>query len=82
MSNRHTIAPAIQVGDTVAFTDGYIDRHSQYPNDLKSAQGQVKTLHRLKSGIILADIDWNKPGFPKRVSLKNLTKVGTASFAQ
>jgi hypothetical protein len=41
-----------------------------------SAQGKVKALHRLDSGIILADIAWNKPGLPMRVNVKNLCCLG------
>jgi hypothetical protein len=79
-SNRSTVSPAIQVGDTVAYTDTFIDRHSRYPNDLQSAQGVVKALHTLDSGMILADIDWNRPGHSKRINLKNLTKVEPVSL--
>jgi hypothetical protein len=79
-SIRSRISPAIGVGDTVAYTDTFIDRHSRYPNDLQSAQGLVRALHTLESGIILADIDWNRPGLSKRINLKNLTKVVSASL--
>lgn len=82
MSNRSTVALAIQVGDTVVYSDAFIDRHSGYPNDLKWAEGRVRALHNLKGGIVLADIDWNKPGLPKRVNVKNLTKVPTHLLAK
>jgi hypothetical protein len=62
----------IQVGDTVAYTHKFLDRNSRYPNDLPSANGTVKALHRLDNGIVLADIDWNRSGLPKRVNVKNL----------
>jgi hypothetical protein len=42
---------------------------------MPSAQGKVKAVHRLDKGIILADIEWNQPGLPKRVDVKNLTKT-------
>ncbi len=80
MSNKSKTAHAIQVGDTVAYTDSFLDRQNQYPNNMASAQGKVKALHHLDSGIILADIEWNEPGLSKRVNLKNLTtKKATAS---
>jgi hypothetical protein len=82
MSNRSTVPPAIREGDTVAYTEAFIDRNSRYPNDLKAAQGRVKALHNLESGIILADVDWNKPGLPKRVNLKNLTKAVPVLLAE
>jgi hypothetical protein len=65
----------ITIGDTVAYTDSFIDRHSRYPSGIQSAQGKVTALHTLKSGSILADIQWNKPGLPKRVNIKNLTLI-------
>jgi hypothetical protein len=40
----------------------------------------VKLLHHLDEGIILADIEWNKPGLPKRVNVKNLTKTEAAAL--
>jgi hypothetical protein len=82
MSNRSKVSPAVQVGDTVAYTDSFIDRHSRYHNEMQSAQGKVKALHQLQSGSVLADINWNKPGLPKRVNIKNLTKAITASLEQ
>jgi len=65
----------IEVGDTVAYSDTFIKRQNRYPTDMPSAQGKVKVLHRLDTGVILADIAWNKPGLPKRVNVKNLTKM-------
>ena len=62
----------IAVGDSVAYTDSFLDRNSRYPSDMPSAQGKVKALHYLASGMILADIEWNKTGLPKRVNVKNL----------
>lgn len=82
-SQRPRIAehpPGIQVGDTVAYSQAYLDRNSRYPNGLAAAEGTVKALHRLESGTVLADIDWNKPGLPKRVNVKNLApRHATAS---
>jgi hypothetical protein len=49
---------------------------------MPSAQGKVKVLHRLDTGVILADIAWNKPGLPKRVNVKNLTKTQAAASGQ
>ena len=45
------------------------------PSDLRSARGKVTTLRRLDSGVILADIEWDVHGLPKRVNIKNLTKA-------
>jgi hypothetical protein len=72
--------PGIQVGDTVAYSQAFLDRNSRYPNGLAAAQGRVKALHRPDNGTLLADIDWNNLGLPKRVNVKNLApKPATAS---
>lgn len=73
---------AIEVGDTVAYSDTFLDRQNLCPSDMPSAQGKVTVLHRLDSGVILADIAWNKPGLPKRVNVKNLTKTPAAALGQ
>lgn len=74
MPNRSRVVPAIQVGDTVAYTDTFIERHGPHLKDAQSAQGQVTALHNLESGATLADIEWSKPGLPKRVNVKKLIK--------
>jgi hypothetical protein len=70
-----TTQDRIEAGDNVAYAQAFLDRHSQYPNGMPAAQGTVKQLHRLDNGTVLADIEWNKPGLPKRVNVKNLTKA-------
>jgi hypothetical protein len=49
---------------------------------MQSAQGKVRALHKLESGIVMADIDWNKPGLPKRANIKNLTRMEDARVAR
>ena len=65
----------IIVGDSVAYSASFLNRQNQYPSNMQSAQGKVKALHYLDKGIVLADIEWNKPGLPKRVNAKNLTRA-------
>jgi hypothetical protein len=72
----------IGVGDTVAYAQAFLDRHSQSSKAMPTAQGTVKALHRLQNGTILADIEWNKPRLPKRVNIKNLTKVKASPLAE
>ncbi len=64
----------IKMGDTVAYSKSFLDRHGQYPSDMPTARGKVTALHHLDSGVILADIQWNKPGLPKRVNVKYLIR--------
>ena len=62
----------IQVGDTVAYSDGFLDRQHLCPGYLPSARGKVTALRCLDNGVILADVQWDRPGLPKRVNVKNL----------
>ena len=70
----------IQVGDTVAYSVSFIGRQHVCPSDLPFARGKVKALHRLDSGVILADIEWDIRGMPKRVNIKNVTKAKADDF--
>ena len=65
----------MRVGDTVAYSESFLDRQHLCPSDLRSACGKVMAFYRLDSGVILADIEWDKHGLPKRVNIKNLTRA-------
>jgi hypothetical protein len=67
----------ITIGDTIAYTSSFLDRQNVGVASAVSAQGKVVALHRLESGILLADIEWDKRGLPKRVNVKNLIRVNT-----
>jgi hypothetical protein len=75
MANQPRLSEALQVGDTVAFTQDFLDRHSLHTGTMPFARGKVTALHRVVGGIVLADIEWNKPGLSKRFDVKNLVKV-------
>lgn len=72
----------IEIGDTIAYAQPFLDRHSRYPSALPAARGTVTALHRLQNGSILADIEWNKPHLPKRVNIKNLMRVKPPPLAE
>ncbi|MFZ1011111.1 MAG: hypothetical protein WAN65_30005 [Candidatus Sulfotelmatobacter sp.] len=76
------MAHKIQVGASVAYSHNFLDRQNQTVNNMQLAQGKVIALHRLHTGIILADIEWNIPGLPKRVNVKNLVRMETAALAE
>ena len=80
VSDQSTMAQRIQVGDLVAYSHTFLDRQNTYPTPVPSVQGKVKALYRLDTGIILADIEWNKPGLPKRVNVKNLCLASRIAF--
>jgi hypothetical protein len=73
VADQSEMSPRIAVGDSVAYTDSFLDRNSRYPSDMPTALGKVRALHYLDRGLILADIEWDRPGLPKRVNAKNLT---------
>jgi hypothetical protein len=82
MSDHSEIARRIQVGDTVAYTHAFLDRQHVGAAVAMSAQGKVIALHRLESGILLAEIAWDTPGLPKRVNIKHLTRTEAAAFSE
>jgi hypothetical protein len=47
----------------------------QYTGDVPHARGTVTALKTLGTETTLAEIDWDKPGMPARVNVKNLTTV-------
>jgi hypothetical protein len=69
----------LQIGDIVALNEMFVDRHSGYANSMPFARGKVTAMHHLDK-VILADIEWDRPGLPKRINVKNLTtEKGIAS---
>ncbi len=63
----------IQVGDTVAYSKAFLQSTGQYAGDVPHARGEVKALVNLGSETTLAEIEWDRPGIPERVNVKNLT---------
>jgi hypothetical protein len=80
--DQSNMAHTILVGATVAYSHNFLDRQNQTVNNMQLAQGKVIALHRLHTGIILADIEWNMPGLPKRVNVKNLVRMKTTALAE
>src|SRR5438128_2726915 len=73
MPEQARISQVIQVDDIVAYTDSFLDRHSRFHIDMPAAIGTVKALHHVRT-LTFADVEWNKPGLPKRVNVKYLNK--------
>jgi hypothetical protein len=80
MPEQARIPQSIQVDDTVVYTDSFLDRHGRFHLDMPSAQGRVKALHHVRS-LTIADIEWNRPGLPKRVNVKYLNKKSNTTLA-
>ncbi len=75
MPNQTQPSPLIQRGDTFACNRSYLDRQTLHRDKLGSTRGQVTALHRFAQGVLLADVDWEAPGFSKQVYVKDLVKV-------
>jgi hypothetical protein len=80
--DQSNMAHKIQLGETIAYSHNFLDRQNQTMNNMELAQGKVIALHRLHTGIVLADIEWNLPGLPKRVNVKNLISMETTALAE
>ena len=69
----------IEVGDTVAYSKTFLQSTGQYTGDVPHARGKVTALVPVGKEITLAEIEWDTPGLPDRVNVKNLTtKKGIA----
>ena len=69
----------IQVGDTVAYSQSFLQSIGQFTGDMPRARGKVTSLVPISKEVTLAEIDWDKPDLPHRVNVKNLTtKKGIA----
>ena len=69
------MSPPIQPGDTVAYKQSYVDRQSLRSENLMYARGKITALHHIANGLVLADVDWDTAGLPKRVYVKDLVRV-------
>lgn len=63
----------IQVGDTVAYSKGFLRSTGQYTGDAPHARGKVTALIPLGKDVTLAEIAWDTHDLPKRVNVRNLT---------
>ena len=70
MPPSQTISLKVMIGDSVAFQEAFVARQT-YPNAMSLARGKVAAIHHLDR-VILADIEWDRPGLPKRINVKNL----------
>lgn len=71
MPTSDTTILELQIGDIVALRETYVDRHSWYAKAMPLARGKVTAIHRLDR-VTFADIEWDRPGLPKRINVKYL----------
>jgi hypothetical protein len=62
----------IEVGDTVAYSKDFLLSVGQFTGDAPHARGKVTGLLRVSLEVTLAQIDWDRPGLPTRVNIRNL----------
>lgn len=67
-------AVAIKVGDIVAYSKQFCQSTGQLTGDTPHARGKVVAVEQV-GGLMLAQIEWDKPDLPPRVSVKNLSVV-------
>jgi len=77
MTKNDRASQPIRVGDTVVFTQSFIDGLSSLNSSVALASGKVAALHRVAEGVVMADIEWKSPGLSKRLDVKNLVRAGS-----
>ena len=64
----------IHVGDDIAYAKRFLQSIGCHVGGMASARGKVTELEPV-GDLILARIDWDTPGLPDRVNVKNLSLV-------
>lgn len=72
--NWVTRVSPIRVGDDIAYAKRFLQSISCHIGGMASARGKVTALEPV-GDLILACIDWDTPGLPLRVNVKNLSLV-------
>ena len=63
-----------RVGDKIAYSKRCLQSIGCHLGDMASARGHIVAIEPV-SDTVLARIDWNTPGLPDRVNVKNLSLV-------
>lgn len=66
---------AIQVGDQVGYSKAFLQSTGQHTGDVPHARGKVVELVPVGGALMLAEIEWDRPGLPPRVNVNNLSTV-------
>jgi len=64
----------IHVGDTIAYSKRFLQSIGCHVGDMASARGHVTAIESAGE-VVLARIDWDTPGLPDRINVKNLSLV-------
>jgi hypothetical protein len=64
----------IKAGDSVAYSRRFLQSTGQYTGDAPLARGRVLGLKTL-GGVVLAEVEWDRPDLPGKVDVKNLSVV-------
>lgn len=76
MSSDHVRQPitSIQLGDKVAYSKRFLQNTGQFTGEAPFARGNVAGFTRL-GDLVLARIQWDRPGPPDRVNVRNLSRI-------
>ena len=75
MTNWKGRTQPIKAGDVVGYSKPFLQSTGQYTGDVPFARGKVTALLSFDGDVTLAEIDWDKPGLPPRVNIKNLSTI-------
>lgn len=64
----------IHVGDTVAYSKRFLQSIGCHIGDMAAGRGEVTAIEPV-GDLILARIEWDTPGLPDRINVKNLSLV-------
>ena len=69
----------LAVGDRVGYAAKFLRSIACFSGVLPHARGVIKELEDLGS-LVLAVIEWDRPGVPTKVNVNNLARVGSAAM--
>jgi hypothetical protein len=69
----------LHVGDRVGYAANFLRSIACFSGELPHARGVIKELEDLGS-LVLAVIEWDRPGVPTKVNVNNLARVGSAAM--
>jgi hypothetical protein len=82
VNDWRTRVQAIKPGDTVGYSKTFLQSTGQFTGDAPFARGKVIALHRIGQETLLAEIEWDRPGLPDRVNVRNLSTTRQISLGE
>lgn len=82
MSDWRKRTQTIRAGDTVGYSKAFLQSTGQLTGDVPLARGSVIALHTIGQDVVLAEINWDRPGLPERVNVRNLSTTRQISLGE